>query len=405
MRILCLTGWFPYPPDNGARIRLYHLLHELGTEHELDLLCFVRPGEDKLNTEVLKPACRLVGAVSFRSSTSSGLRALLRLLSSRPRAALDSFNPAMADLLKQALQLNTYDLILAFEIGPGVCTSHYVSAIGSVPKVVEDLELSMIQAKAQARHTPLGRWRHQLTWWKQRQYAARLLRQVDGCTVVSRQEQQLIWDIVPEYRQLEVVPNGVDTARYAGDFGPVEPWTLVYPGALTYEANLDAMRFFLYDVFPRIKAAQPTIKLRITGHTDGVDLHSLPLTPDVILTGYLEDVRPTVARSAICIAPLREGGGTRIKILEAMALGTPVVSTSKGAEGLEVTPGVDITIADSPADFADAVLFLLANGALRAKLARNGRRLVVERYGWDRIGKRLSRFLCSVVETHQAERA
>jgi glycosyltransferase involved in cell wall biosynthesis len=134
---------------------------------------------------------------------------------------------------------------------------------------------------------------------------------------------------------------------------------------------------------------------------DGVPVDRLPANDGLVLTGYLDDVRPTVARSWACVVPLRVGGGTRLKVLEAMALGTPVVSTSKGAEGLEVTSGEDILIADEPADFADATLRLLDDPALRAELAANGRRLVRGRYGWDQIGEELNRFLHQVVREYR----
>jgi len=401
MDILCITGWFPYPPDNGARSRLYHLLRELGSRHRLDLLSFTRSREEKPDLRALGVPCQLLGTVPFQVFHSSGLRALLGFLSPRPRSLRSTYSAAMDALVHRALNQRRYDLVLASEIGPGIYTGRYVRDVRSVPRVMEDLELSMIWAKVEAQSAALAQWRHRLTWWKQRRYIADLLRQMDGCTVASRQERQMVLDVVPGYHPLEVVPNGVDLAYYRGDFGPVEPDALVFPGALTYEANFDAMHFFLSEIFPRVQAARPGAVLRITGRTDGVDLHRLPLGDGVILTGYLNDVRPTVARSAVCVVPLRVGGGTRLKILEAMALGTPVVSTTKGAEGLETTPGEDILIADTPPAFADAVLRLLSDGSLRARLSANGRRLVADRYGWDRIGRRLERFLHEVVRGYR----
>lgn len=401
MDILCITGWFPYPPDNGARSRLYHLLRELGSRHRLDLLSFVRLGEEKPDARAFGGPCRLLGVVPFQMSRPSSLRALLGFLSPRPRSLLSTYSATMDALVHRALERRHYDLVLASEIGPGIYTSRYVRDVRSVPRVMEDLELSMIWAEVQAQPTALGRWRHRLTWWKQRRYIRDLLRRMDGCTVVSQRERQMVLDVIPDYCPLGVVPNGVELARYRGDFGSVEPDTLIFPGALTYKANFDAMRFFLSKVFPRIRAARPGVVLRITGRTEGVDLHRLLLDDGVVLTGYLNDVRPAVARSTVCVVPLRVGGGTRLKILEAMALGTPVVSTTKGAEGLEATPGEGILIADTPPAFADAVLRLLDDGSLRARLSANGLRLVAERYGWDRIGRRLEQFLRGVVRTHR----
>jgi glycosyltransferase involved in cell wall biosynthesis len=227
------------------------------------------------------------------------------------------------------------------------------------------------------------------------------LHQFDGCTVASQQERENVLSVAPNCRRVVVVPNGIDLDWYKGDFGAPEPGTLVFPGALTYDANFHAMAFFLHQIFPLVKARQPEVVLRITGKTNGVPVDCLPLDGSVILTGYLDDVRPIVAQSWACVVPLRVGGGTRLKILEAMALGTPVVSTSKGAEGLEITPGENILIADEPTEFADAVLRLLYDPALRAKLTANGQRLVREQYGWEQIGKKLDQFLHQVVQRYR----
>ncbi len=391
MRILCLSAWFPYPPDNGACIRLRHLLAALGSAHAVDLLCFFRGREEQVTPEVLPSGVSLLGALPAPTDRRSR-PSLADLFSPYPRALAEQYVPEMAARLTNALSRQPYDLVLAFEIGPGVTIAPYLLEVQSARRVIEDLEISMIRAKVQGTRSPSARLRYGLTWRKQRRYTRELLRRVDGCVVPSDVERQLILDIVPDGPPLAVVPNGVDRERYRGDFGPVEMDTLVFPGALTYEANFEAMRFFLGEIFPRIRQARPQATLYITGRTDGVDLSRLPLGDGVVLTGYLPDVRPRVARSAVCIAPLTLGGGTRIKILEAMALGTPVVATSKGAEGLKVTPGRDLLIADEPADFADAVVRVLASAELRASLSAAGRR-VADRYDWRAIGGQLNAFL------------
>jgi glycosyltransferase involved in cell wall biosynthesis len=303
----------------------------------------------------------------------------------------------MAALVRQALSQQRFDLILASEIGPGTCVSRYVREVDSIPRVVEDLELSMIWSKVEAQRTILGRLRHRLTWWKLRRYAAELLCQVDGCTVASEREREVVLNVVPNYHPLTVVPNGVDVERYTDGFGSVEPDTLVFPGALTYRANFDAMAFFLAEVFPRVKAQRPTVRLYITGRTDGVPVDRLPVCDGVVFTDYLDDIRPRIAQSQVCVVPMTTGGGTRLKILEAMALNTPVVATTKGAEGLDVTSGKDILIADESQALANAVLQLLDDAGLRNRLSENGRRLVREKYDWQAIGERLNIFLEQVV--------
>ena len=167
-----------------------------------------------------------------------------------------------------------------------------------------------------------------------------------------------------------------------------QPDVLVFNGSLTYSANYDAMRWFLAEVYPRVRAQVPGVSLTITGSTQGVDLAGLALDDTVRLTGFVEDVRIPVAEANLCVVPIRQGGGTRLKILEAMALGTPVVATSKGAEGLDITDGKHLLLADEPETFARRTVAVLGNPALRHDLTANARRLVEERYDWAAIGQR-----------------
>ncbi|MGQ9768776.1 MAG: glycosyltransferase family 4 protein, partial [Anaerolineae bacterium] len=176
-----------------------------------------------------------------------------------------------------------------------------------------------------------------------------------------------------------------------------QPNSLVFNGSLTYSANYDAMQWFLAQVWPRIRAQVPAATLTITGSTAGVNLTGLALDDHVRLTGYVEDVRLPVAEAAVAIAPIRQGGGTRLKILEAMALGTPVVATAKGAEGLDVVDGEHLLLADDPERFAASVLRLLADDALAARLAADARRLVEGRYDWEQIGRRFVNLVEDVV--------
>jgi glycosyltransferase involved in cell wall biosynthesis len=401
MRILALSNWFPYPPDNGARMRIHNLLRQLAQRHEIVLLSFTGDTPSVQNIDAVRTYCREVTAVPFRRYQPRRLKALLGFFQPSPRDVVDTYSLEMERLVRQKLADEPFDIVAAFATGLGAGTAPCVRGMREVPRIIEELQLSIIKDRIAIQPHWYQRLRLRLTWWKLRNYAAGLLRDMNGCTVSSTREQDLLLSILPDYRPLAVISNGVDLTLYDGDFSSVEPDSLVFPGALTYKANYWAAKFFLAEVFPVVKARCPSVKLYITGRTDGVLLGGLPLQDGVVLTGYLDDIRPRVACSSICVVPITVGGGTRLKILEAMALGTPVVSTNKGAEGLEVTPGQDILIADEPTEFANAVLQLLDDPALREKLAANGRKLVQERYGWNRIGKKLESFLCQVVERHR----
>jgi glycosyltransferase involved in cell wall biosynthesis len=198
-----------------------------------------------------------------------------------------------------------------------------------------------------------------------------------------------------------VVPNGVDTqANRPGSETPT-PNTLIYPGAVTYDANHDAVSYFIQDVLPRVRQQIPDVQFTVTGGTNGVDVHDLAAQPGVTFAGYLPEVAPAIRSSWAVVVPLRKGGGTRLKILEAMALGTPVISTRKGAEGLTVQPGEDILLADGPDELAQAVVTLLNDTALRAHLSAAGRALVERNYDWRTITDRFNDLIEEVAGKRQ----
>jgi glycosyltransferase involved in cell wall biosynthesis len=304
----------------------------------------------------------------------------------------------MQQLVESMARDTHCDVVIASQID----TAPYVRSLEGVVSVLEELELSVIRDKWLSQQSLLRRVRFHLTWWKLTSYLPRMLDDFAGCTVVSEQERRLIEAVAPGFGPVAIVPNGVDLDAYAGDFGSEQPGTMVYTGALTYGANYDAMEYFMHSVLPLVQARYPDVKLRITGGLQGVDLDRLPIGDGVELTGYLEDIRSVIAQSALCIVPLRIGGGTRLKILEAMALGTPVVSTTKGAEGLHVTHGKDILIADGPEAFAEAVLRLLNDADLRSSLSDRAKAMVSERYSWRRCVAALEAMLN---ELHWAKRA
>ncbi len=398
MRILALSSWFPYPPDNGARMRTYNLLRHLAQRHEIVLLSFARDSVPARHIDVMRACCRQIEIVPWRNYSPHRLRAIKGLFQSLPRDVFDTFSVEMEELARETLAHHEIDVVIAFATGPSGGTAPYVQKITSVPRIIEDMEIAIIKDRIAIQTRWYRRVRLSLTWFKLQRYVAGLLKDMDGCTVVSLRERDLALSLVPDYQSVVVIPNGVDLSLYRGDFGPVEPDSLVFPGALTYKANFWAVEFFLARVLPVIKASCPGVKLYVTGRTDGVPVEKLPLQNGAILTGYLNDVRPRVAHSSVCVVPMTVGGGTRLKILEAMALGTPVVSTSKGAEGLDVTHGENILVADDPADFAQAVLRLLGDAELRARLSANGRRLVEERYSWQTCASQLEEMLYRIVE-------
>lgn len=387
MRILFLSRWFPYPPDNGAKLRVYNALGQLARRHEVSLVA-LGTGDELANNEArskLAELCCSVTAVPYRAFRPTSLRALSGLLSTQPRFLVDTFDQATARAIRAQLVRDRCELVVASQID----MVPYALTLRPAPAVLEELEVSAYREAVLGANGLRTRLRRRLTWLKLSAYLRTVLPRFSVCTVVSEQEKRLVEGLVPDYGRIAVVPNAVDLARYEEDYGPPVGGTLIYPGALTYQPNFDAVRYFLSEVYPLVLRSAPTTRLQVTGSLDGVQVDRLPRVGGVTFAGHVPDVRPFVARSWAMVVPLRRGGGTRLKILEAMALRTPVVATSKGAEGLEVEDGKNILIADDPATFAARVLELLGSPALRARIGSEGRRLVEAKHDWERVGESL----------------
>ena len=194
---------------------------------------------------------------------------------------------------------------------------------------------------------------------------------------------------------VHVVPNGVDLSYLDFVGPPREPCRIISTGALTYNANYDATLLFCREIMPGISERIPQAEFIITGSYDGVDVSPF-IEAGAKLTGLVPDIRYEVARSAVLVVPLKFGGGTRLKILEAMALGTPIVSTKIGAMGVGAVSGEHLMMADDPEDFAEAVCAVFSDSALAARLSQNGRELVAKQFGWNSIGKKLEDILENV---------
>ena len=393
MRILFLSRWYPYPANNGSKIRVYNLIKELARSHEVSLISFATEPVTPDQIAGMRQLCAEVHAVPYAPFQPSSARALLGLFGKRPRSVADTYSPEVSRLVRQSADAAPFDLTIASQIDMAL----YPLELPGTPRILEEIEISIFQEQANRETQPLRRIRKQLMARKWSGYMAEVLRQYQGATVVSEPEVAPIQRAHPGFGPLAVIPNGADVARFTGDFGQPEPDTIVYTGALTYHVNFDAMRFFLAEVFPRIQAQRPNVRLKIAGRTDGVPIETLPQRSGVEFTGHTDDIRPLVAQSWVSVVPERFGGGTRIKVPEALALGTPVVATQRGATGLALTPGRDVLVADDPQAFAAAVLHVLADPALRASLSRNGRATVERLYDWRVIGAQFEDFLRQVV--------
>ena len=335
---------------------------------------------------VVRAVCRAVHVVPLIRFDPRAWRARIAFLSPRPRSLVATYSRVMAAAIREALDGRTYDLIVASQLA---CAG-YAPEFRGAPALFEEVELGAFQMD---QSVGLRRWRGAAMRAKYAHHLRALRRDYRAFTVVSEPERRLLAAVFGDTRAIHLMPNGVAAADYGQAMDAVQPDTVVFAGSLRYRPNYDAMRWFLDRVWPRVQRARPAARLFITGaHGD----LPLPQAENVVRTGFIQDIRPLLSSSSLAVAPIFSGGGTRIKILEAMASRTPVVATTKGAEGIAAVSGEHVLLADEPSAFAEHVLALLGDASLRARLAQAGRALVEERYDWRVLGRQFEALVRTV---------
>jgi len=395
MKILVLSTWFPYPLSQGSKIRAYYLIKSLAQKHDVALVSFEDTPLEPGWVDHMKQICQKVEVVHRNPFAHPRWKSIFGWLSLQPRVVLTSYSGEMAACVQRLVADWAPQCVVALTF----VAAPYALQARRVPKKIVDIDnlmSPMLRQDYQRAGHPLERFRRWFAYRKFRRYEAWLYRQFNLGLVVSERDRLAAMELVGlQASQVAIVPNGVDTSYHQALAVQPKPNTLVFNGALTYSANYDAMDYFLREIFPLIRAQVPAAHLTITGSTTGVPISALSINGHVTFSGYLADIRPTISNSWVCVVPLRIGGGTRLKILEAMALGTPVVSTAKGAEGLEIEDGKHLLIGNTPSEFAAQTVRLLREPALRTLLGAQAAQLVKERYDWAIVGRQF----CELVET------
>jgi glycosyltransferase involved in cell wall biosynthesis len=382
VKLFALTTWCPYPMVNGSTLRMYHLLRALASRYEVELVTFSAPAApDAAAVAHLRTFCHEVTVIPkspFVALRESGAA----LLSGTPRSLVATDDPDVRALVRRRAAG------ASAAIGFALHAARYLEESPG-PRIFEEAEPGQIAGQLAHAANALRRFRLHLTWRKQARYLAQLARGMAAVTVASAAERDRLVGIGVPADKVHLVPNGADGADLSRPRVVETPPRLIYSGAVTYAPNLEAVVWFQNQVMPRLRASRPDPSLWVTGDTGTIPLERLPHRDRVHFTGRLPDVKGAVAGSAIAVVPLQTGGGTRLKVLEALALGTPVVSTSKGVEGIDLTDGVHALVADTPEAFAAAILRVLDDSDLAARLSAAGRALIADTYTWDAIGRRL----------------
>ena len=382
MRILYITPYLPVPPDSGGKIRVYELVRRLARRHELTLATLLDTESDTDHIHTLESLGIRVLAAG-RSAVKQDSRAkLTRLLTPTPRLAHEYYSPQLARLVEQTAREMRPDIVHCEQLH----TAAYAASQHDAPRILveQNIEYNLLKQIARLRTSIVSRYAGQVDAFKTQWYERRAWRQFAAYVTMSGVDRTHLLQHRPS-GPVYVVPNGVDVATFEPSTRPRPRATLIITGTLGYYPNLDGVCWFLDRVFPQLRRAAPTVDLLLVGQLNQAAAQAIGDQEGVTLTGRVPDVRPYVAQSAVFIVPLRMGSGTRLKVLEAMAQGMPIVSTRVGCEGLDVVDGEHLLVADTADEFAAATLRLLQDEALRHHLGQRARQLVVERYDWDSI--------------------
>jgi sugar transferase (PEP-CTERM/EpsH1 system associated) len=396
VRVLFLSQIVPYPPHGGVLQRGYHLLRELGRRASVHLLAFVHP--DELRTEArveesraaLKEFCERVEYFPLWAKTSPAHKAAALAASAfspLPFSVIAHRSSAFERRVAESLRTGPYDVVHV----DTVALSQFVDLDApTVPSVLthHNIESMLMERRASVEHRPLARQYLQRETAKLRSYEARMSPRYDMNIVVSPDDGHTLAARVPGVRTA-VVPNGVNVEYFTPDPTQETP-ALIYTGGMNMFANRDAVTYFLDEIWPLIRKRMPDTKFFAVGQDPPKELLAYAgRDPNVVVTGFVDDIRPYVRKAAVYVVPLRVGGGTRLKVLDAMAMGKAIVSTSIGCEGIAVKPGQHLMTADTPETFAQATITLLGDRVRRLSLGRAARDLVERRYAWRVIGDQL----------------
>ena len=400
MKLLVCLPVIPYPPTDGLRVRTYNLYRELARRHEVHFFCLSRKGPTREQENSLKEAgIGLTVALKPFSSLEEKMQAYTKLLvRGIPAELVLSWEDIIFSNLRDLEAAHDFDLVVAEHL----FMARYILKL-AVPKLLveHNVEGDLMLALAGREKLP-ARWGKQLSALYFRRYERKLVKKMQGIVAVTKKDAEVFSRIAPD-AGVSVVENGVSCADYAETAAaPAEPGgRLLFVGLLSWPGNIEAVDWFKRKVLPTVRRKYQDAALTVIGSDPSPRALDLDDGSSVMVKGFVEDVRPYYRESSIMVVPLLVGGGSRLKILESFAAGTPVVSTSKGAEGLEVENGRHLLIVDTPEDFADAVMRLHDDTALYNSLRASALELAREKYDWPVLAHKYEAALTEVArQTH-----
>jgi glycosyltransferase involved in cell wall biosynthesis len=387
-KILFLTNRSPYPVRDGQTRRTYNILRGLAAANEVYLLslCEDPQEQDPENIRHLESFCKsveLYQAPSKKLSAGMIVRLLRSMVSLEPYTVWRHYSSPYLKAIRRITQRFPFDLIHCDIL----CLAYALPFIKDFTCVLTDHDVSYLKAlrMTRERRNPLVRWLLYLDVLKLKRLESRVFGEVDLGIAVSESDKAHLKTICPDGK-FEVVENGVDTSEFKPAQEQPEPSTLVWVGGFNHVSNREAMHYFLDKIYPGIKSEVKDVRLNIIGAamTEKLKRHAAE-DPSIKLLGFVQNPVPVIQKAAVFIAPLLSGGGTKLKVLEALAVGKAVVSTGIGVEGIEGQDRRHFLVADDPDEFAKKVIEVLKDRPLRNYLGVNARKLAEEKYDWKSI--------------------
>ncbi|MEO0124072.1 MAG: TIGR03087 family PEP-CTERM/XrtA system glycosyltransferase [candidate division WOR-3 bacterium] len=379
MNILFLTSRFPFPPIGGDKLRFFYILKYLSRNHKVSILCFTDKKLSSELTSAYKDYFYEINVV-FLPKIKSYINCIVGLFKGVPLQISYYKSKKMENLVQEKLTNGKFDIIFVHLIR----MAEYVKK-SNIYKILDMTDAQSLNYTRAMQYTQ-GKWSiiHRFEKDLVLNYEKNIWRYFDKTFVVSPIDRDYLKSL-DENINVEVLPNGVDVQKYSFCLNDHQNKKICFIGNMRTFPNTDAAVWFCKEIFPIIKKEIPQVKLYIVGTEPSRRVRALAKIKDVYVTGEVPNVNEYVWNSEVSVAPIRVGAGIQNKILESMALGTPVVTTSIGLEGIEAEPNKHILVADKPDEFAKQVIRLINNSELRAKISTEARRLIEERYTWDRV--------------------
>ena len=398
MRILWLNANLLLPLDKGGKLRTWHLMRHLAQRHEITYLSFAEPDTTPAQREGMREVCARLQIVPrtdpAKGSTAFYVDAAKRVFDPLPYAAGKYRSAEYREKVDALLATGGFDLVVSDFLVPAVNMPRQLPC----PSVLftHNVEAEIWRRHYERQPDPVRRFLFKQQWQRMLRFEADTINRFDLVLAVSDTDKETLQRLYAEQMRAPAftVATGVDTEFFAPrPAAEVSPKHLVFTGSMDWIPNEDAMTHFCADILPLIRAQEPDTTLSIVGRAPTPTVKQLANIAGIEVTGRVDDVRDYIGRAAVYIVPIRIGGGTRLKIFEAMGMGKAVVSTTIGAEGLPVNDGRDVCIADTRAAFAASVVALMRSPARRVQLERAARDLVVTHYDWSAVAGQLEEAL------------